>query len=70
MTPQDCMNKQSRIIGKDYRDHLSMLACVSMTCGIVPPMFIITGRSEAKYEQFVPVISGYSVIATDKGTTL
>lgn len=31
VAPRDPINKQSRITGKDYRDHLSMLACISMT---------------------------------------
>lgn len=55
---------------------LHYLTCVYVCCfmmvmsiitgAIFPPMFIITGRSEAKYEQFVPIIAGYSVIATEK----
>jgi hypothetical protein len=53
-----------RITGPDYREHITMMACVSATGRVVPPMFIITGESEQKYHDILSTTTGVSIIAT------
>lgn len=57
-------SKGPRITGPDYREHISMMASVSATGRVVPPMFIITGASEQKYHDILSTTTGVSVIAT------
>jgi hypothetical protein len=53
-----------RVTGPDYREHITMMACVSATGRVVPPMFIITGESEQKYHDILSSTTGVSIIAT------
>ena len=54
-----------RVTGPDYREHITMMACVSVTGRVVPPMFIITGQSERKYQNILST-TDVSIIATSK----
>lgn len=63
VSPKDAPS--TRVVGVDFREHLSMLGCISMTGAVMMPLFMIKGRSEAKYDQFVPVMKNYSIVSTD-----
>lgn len=60
--PQDAA--RPRVAAQDYREHITMMACVSATCRVVPPLFIIKGQSEQCYHDILSKVSGVSVIAT------
>jgi hypothetical protein len=53
-----------RVAGKDYRDHVTMMCCVSSTGRVVPPMFIIAAGSEETYHAVLSRVTGAAVIAT------
>ena len=53
-----------RVAAQDYREHVTMMACISATGRVMPPMFIIKAQSEQKYHDILSKVTGAAVIAT------
>ena len=59
-------SERPRLAAQDYREHVTMMACISATGRVMPPMFIIKAQSEQTYHDILSKVAGVSVIATSK----
>jgi hypothetical protein len=56
--------ERPRVAAQDYREHVTMMACASMTGCVLPPMFMIKAQSEQGYKDILSKVTGVAVIAT------
>jgi len=57
-------NVTPRLAGVDYRDHVTIMSCVSANGRYIQPLFIIKAQSEKTYHNILSKETGASVIAT------